>query len=269
MRVFVLWVCCITSLTLFRRFDVPATVPGRVVVAISNIFSVAVFAIPAGILASGFEPIGEEMIKSREKKLKERQSMLRRLNNRSKLERSALIEGGADISRDDTVSEETMLMGKPVGAGSESLTGDAEASVGTRRRGKLRRRAFPVHLTETPADSDEEEEDGDEESEDVEPSSEEEGTDDSDNEDLFFARRKVATTITVRRFAKRVGRVVQIDKKALMPFLLERLSKIFGVKVVALLDRHNGIVSELHHLLPSKLYVAVTEAELHALEAQT
>lgn len=40
---------------------VPLTPAGRWVVAISNVFSVAVFAIPAGILASGLEPIGEEI----------------------------------------------------------------------------------------------------------------------------------------------------------------------------------------------------------------
>lgn len=39
----------------------PVTPAGKWVVAISNIFSVAVFAIPAGILASGLEPIGEEV----------------------------------------------------------------------------------------------------------------------------------------------------------------------------------------------------------------
>jgi len=39
----------------------PVTPAGKWVVAISNVFSVAVFAIPAGILASGLEPIGEEV----------------------------------------------------------------------------------------------------------------------------------------------------------------------------------------------------------------
>lgn len=39
----------------------PVTPAGKWVVAICNVFAVAVFAIPAGILASGLEPIGEEV----------------------------------------------------------------------------------------------------------------------------------------------------------------------------------------------------------------
>jgi hypothetical protein len=224
------------------RFDVPATVAGRVVVAISNIFSVAVFAIPAGILASGFEPVGEEMIKSREKKLRERQSMLRRLNARARIERKTLEEG--DYARDDTVSAETVLIGK---SGDDS---DAAFIAGKRRN-------WPVHLTETPADSDHEDDDS------------EDSHFDSD-EDLHYRRRKSAsTTITVRRFAKRVGRVIEVDNKAQMPYFMDRLTVIFGTKINSLLDRHNGIVSEVHHLVPGRLYVAVTEAELSALESQT
>lgn len=60
----------------------PVTPAGKWVVAISNVFSVAVFAIPAGILASGLEPIGEAVHERRKKRRDRRNRAIRAARER-------------------------------------------------------------------------------------------------------------------------------------------------------------------------------------------
>jgi voltage-gated potassium channel len=71
----------------------PVTPAGKWVIAISNVFSVAVFAIPAGILASGLEPIGEEI---HDRKKEQRARRTRALKaSKTKARRRRMYEGTA------------------------------------------------------------------------------------------------------------------------------------------------------------------------------
>lgn len=84
------------------------TEPGKIIVGLSAVFSVAVFAVPAGILGWGFESVGEKFQEKR-KQRKKRQRKLERGQKSISTESSEGVdtEWSLHLSSDSDSNDET------------------------------------------------------------------------------------------------------------------------------------------------------------------
>lgn len=110
----------------------PVTPAGKWVVAISNVFSVAVFAIPAGILASGLEPIGEEVHEARKQRRDNRNRAIKAARDRARQRRrQTAAEEGLLLSGPESPSiNRSRGGGGGVSSGLENFTSDEDYDSG-------------------------------------------------------------------------------------------------------------------------------------------